>query len=1131
MASPTELSRRDSHVDRSGKSTPQAPTPVPLTTPYVEPSVDFQSFVKAFSQYTESVVETATIQVRCEALKHDEQQQISEHDRWSKYFGSFIAIDEDQARGLTTIKKSKDHAQKQLNLAQKESEKAKNAIAKTIFAATTGRRIVDVDSDANGQMAKEASRHMIQDLKDEIENLKQDIFEIRKRQDCEICDLQRTYPSKKLVHEIENKLDKRIVKEAERITGLANVAAKNDDVKKDLRKMENKHIQNAVKLEVEKLSESFATRLMSQREDFKNDTEVAQAKTTKLLRSEFQSELQKHSDTAATKSTPEPVCSSNDLDTSQAQEQELIRSEIKSETERLERLISTNTCTIASLEPQVSAFGECVDSFTGFRNTVENTIQNLKRDSASREKAIKNLESGQEALNSSIQHLTEQFNELSRNVDNSIRGHGESCREERDQLRIEQISLKAQMASQESITERLREQFPATLSGHTGAEVSNNENGDLAPSIQRLERDIEKRYRLLSRRLDERQHVEDTQDLYMKEHVEEVNNLHIMLKDDLNQLTADVKTLNEERSQLKSDQLSISTSLEQLKAEVKILSADNQGQAEQCTRLCTTLEKLLTDVKALSETMQGHAENYSHIDQLRSENSSNLTDLKKLKADLTGLHETIGSSSERLMKLENHQREMTGLQEQARSNRSGPMPSPHQSPRVNGFTVTQDNQVKPKLEALDTKVELLENQVTDKVKSIESFVAAQEVRFNNLTTEPVVRSVVNQIEQRYPALSTLSRRQDHIEVSFGQFHRMVETEHETIERTATETRKSAQELFDTSKGLMRKSVNEIRQEIQAHCQNVEELKRDSNLKLQHLEQRITTNLEAKPAQPDPTTITSLMQEHSKLLQEFGTRVGLLEQREDGDAVDNLDKGMALLSAKIDALEKQADEVSISNARHLELPSNLHGVSEQVEDKSSFQTDTHTAAKRPTEEPDASEKTGDVRTGDQTQEMKNLGLQLDDFQKTFAGSPKFKGDVERLQLGLDKLKTKVDCGAQDVAQEIESLKQMLEDATKKTATQGKIINEVYDVALERVESLYKRVIALESSKASSHGDDIPAVVDESLQDDVHKVSSESDRDAHPVKPGSKRSREPQSHTGSLEREFRKKPRGRRRAKID
>ncbi|KAL8815220.1 MAG: hypothetical protein Q9223_005621 [Gallowayella weberi] len=1138
MASPTELSRHDSHVDRSGRSTPRAPTPIALPTANLGASVDFESFMKAFSQYTQSVVETATIQVRCDALKHDEQQQIGEHDRWSKYFGSFIAIDEDQARGLTTIKKNKDHAQKQLDQAQKESEKAKNAIAKTIFAATTGRRIADLDSDANSQTRKDTSRHIIDDLKDEIENLKQDIFEIRKRQDCEICDLQRTYASKKWVYEIENKLDKRIVKEAERITGLANVAAKNADVKKDLRKIENKHIQNAVKSEVEKLSESFATKLHTQREDFKNDTEVAQARTAELLRSELRSELEKLSNNVSTKSPSEPACSRNDLDTFQAQEQETRRSEIKSETERLERLISTTSSTIASLEPQVSAFGECVDSFTGFRNTVENTIQNVKRDSASREKAIKHLESGQEALNSRIQHLTEHSDELSRNVDNSIRGHVESCREERDQLRLEQTSLKAQMASQESITERLREHFPATLSVHTGAQIPNNENEQLRPLIQRLERDIEKRYRLLSRRLDERQNVEDAQDLYMKEHVEEVNNFYIMLKADLSQLTADVKTLNEERSQMKSDQLSISTSLEQVKAEIKTLGANNQGQAEQYTRLCNTLEQLFTDVKALSETMQGNEEKYSHLDQLRSENLSNSTHLQNLKADLTELRETVDSSSERLIQLEKQQSEITGLQEQTRSNRSGPMPSPHQSPQVNGFNVAQDNHLKSKLEALEAKVGSFENQVTDKVKSIESFVAAQEVRFNNLTTEPMVRSVVNQMQQHYPAPLTLSRRQDQVEVWFQRLHRMLEMEHETTERKTTEMRKTLQEHVDTSKGSTKRSVDEIRQEIRANCEIIEKLKHDLNLELRHLEQRITTGQESTPAQPDPATTTTLMQEHSKHLQEFRTRMELLEQRADPDAVDNLDKEMTSLRAKIDALEKRVVEVSDKNARQLEVQPELDSLSKDVEDKSSIHTaqkDSHTATKRATEEADASEKMVDVRTGDQTQEIKNLGLQLEDFQKTFAGSENFKVDIERLQLGLDKLRIKVDCGAQDVAEELESLKQMVQDSSKKTNAQGKIIKEVYDVALERIESLYKKIITLESSKAwSSQSDDIPAVVGETLQENIDKVSSESDRDAHPVKPGPKRSREPQSRTGSLEREPRKKqPRRtrRQRAKND
>ncbi|KAL8698025.1 MAG: hypothetical protein Q9224_002043 [Gallowayella concinna] len=1057
MASPTDLSRHDSHVGRSGKSTSQAPTLDALTTAASGSTVDFESFMKAFSHYTQSVVETATIQVRCEALKHDEQQQIGEHDRWSKYFGSFIAIDEDQARGLTAIKRTKDHAQKQLDQAHKEADKAKDCIAKTIFAATTGRRIVDLDSETDRQTWKEASSDMIRDLKEEIASLKQDISGIRKRQDCEIGDLQRKYPSSKVVHEIENKLEKKISKEAERITGLADVAAKNVELKKDLLKMEDKQIQNAVKSEIEKFSESFATRLGSQREDFKNDTELAQTKTIGLFRSELKSELEKLSDMISTKSASER---SNDLDVFQAKEKESRQSELKSETERLERLISTNSSTIASLEPQLSAFGECVDSFTGFRNTVENTIQNVKRDSASREKVVKNLESEQQAQNSAIQHLTEQLDESSRKVNGSIHGLTESCQREHNQRRVEQTSLKVQLESQETITEELRKQLSATLSGHRGqSQTPIDENGgQLAPSIHRLESDIEKRYRLLSRRLDERQHVEDAQDLYMKEHVEEMNNLHIMLKADLSQLTADVKILNEGRYPGESDQSSISTSLEQLNAEVKILRANDQGQVEQCTQLCTTLEKLLADVKTLSETMQGNKEKFSLLDQLRSDNVSSSTYLENVKAELAKLQETVGSSSERLLLLEQLQSEVPGLQAQPKSNRPRSIqPSPHQSPRVNGFNLPQGDEVKPKLEALETKVDYFEHQVTDKVKSIESFVAAQESRFNNLTTEPMVRSVVNHMQQLYPAPATLSRRQDHLEGYYQQLYRMIEVERETAERKTMDVRKSLQELFDASTGSMRTSVNELRQEIRANFESVERSKIHMNLKLQHLEQRITTDGETTTAQPDRAS-TTLMQDHSNSLQEFRTRLDLLEQKQDRATVD-------------------------------------------------------------------------VRAGDQAHEILKCGRDLNDCKEKVAGTQELKVDIERLQLEYDELISKVDSGAQNLAKEIESLKQNVEDSNNKTDTQGKIIKEVYDVALKRVESLYIRVIALEGSNASSQGDHVPAVVADTNQEDVHRVSSESDCDANPVKPTIKRVRESPSLNGSMEEQPKKKRRGRPSRQMD
>ncbi|KAL8798369.1 MAG: hypothetical protein Q9182_006718 [Xanthomendoza sp. 2 TL-2023] len=137
--------------------------------------------------------------------------------------------------------------------------------------------------------------------------------------------------------------------------------------------------------------------------------------------------------------------------------------------------------------------------------------------------------------------------------------------------------------------------------------------------------------------------------------------------------------------------------------------------------------------------------------------------------------------------------------------------------------------------------------------------------------------------------------------------------------------------------------------------------------------------------------------------------------------------------------------------------------------------------------------------------------------------------------LEALDTKVELLENQVTDKvksregIESLNQLVQDSTKKTNAQGKLNNEIYDVALERIGTLCKTIIALESSRASSQSGYIPAVVDEALQDDIHKVSSENHRDAYLVKSGSKRSWESQSHTGSLKRGPRKKPRGRPRAK--
>ncbi|KAL8952635.1 MAG: hypothetical protein Q9183_007377, partial [Haloplaca sp. 2 TL-2023] len=67
---------------QSGRTSPRPQPPSMSNTPTTA-SPSTHDFMKAFSEYTQSVVDIALVQNRCNTLSQDERRQKEEHDRWS----------------------------------------------------------------------------------------------------------------------------------------------------------------------------------------------------------------------------------------------------------------------------------------------------------------------------------------------------------------------------------------------------------------------------------------------------------------------------------------------------------------------------------------------------------------------------------------------------------------------------------------------------------------------------------------------------------------------------------------------------------------------------------------------------------------------------------------------------------------------------------------------------------------------------------------------------------------------------------------------------------------------------------------------------------------------------------------
>ncbi|KAI4185449.1 MAG: hypothetical protein LQ346_005881 [Caloplaca aetnensis] len=137
-----------------------------------------------------------------------------------------------------------------------------------------------------------------------------------------------------------------------------------------------------------------------------------------------------------------------------------------------------------------------------------------------------------------------------------------------------------------------------------------------------------------------------------------------------------------------------------------------------------------------------------------AEQSSHSSVMENIKADIVALNEDINSvKGERAAQqpyFDQLDSTVALLQRQV-SHQPPTQPSP--SPSLSGFK----DDVQPKIEALETRY----RDTVDKVKAIETFQASQEQRWNNVTTEPMVQSVLFHMNQRYP-LQSFHNKQEHL---------------------------------------------------------------------------------------------------------------------------------------------------------------------------------------------------------------------------------------------------------------------------------------------------------------------------------------------------------------------------------
>ncbi|KAL9641363.1 MAG: hypothetical protein Q9204_000058 [Flavoplaca sp. TL-2023a] len=520
--------------------------------------------------------------------------------------------------------------------------------------------------------------------------------------------------------------------------------------------------------------------------------------------------------------------------------------------------------------------------------------------------------------------------------------------------------------------------------------------------------------------------------------------------------------------------------LEQVVNDIKKVSSDHQAQVDKYAQLSTAMDQLATRVEVLSNAANDNTvtlpnETLQQIDQLSTDHAFTSTAVQQIKAEIGTLNERFAS----LLDTTIPQNQLWLV-----------------SPQVNG--VTNHVEVQPKIEALETKVDHFEMHVSDKVKAMESTLSVYSSRFNNITTEPLVMSCINTLNQLYP-LQTLQINQAHLR---QELNNLVRRQDEAELRLKQEILDLKQEIT----GLVTEQGQAGQQQKQEMIQAKQELinfaqtQRVAHERYEQLIHRLKgereENLKSITGIHDlvKSTVRNGDEEPSKAnLQDLTIRLQLLEDRVKRDL------GMEELRRRLDGVASTAEQ----QRKNLERD----------------QTGTI----------DELEKKVDLQAKDQARDIDQLKSKARGFRysvvasrKTIEGELNILKNNDELKQEVYRFKEIVLVSKEDIERKIDALKTSLKSqAEDQRKLEKKVNSHKIDLRLEDLERTNP------AFKVNNHAEVHDTQNDTGPGKEV--VDIDSDSDVEPVKPTStKRSRESLSlsRNGSTERPPQKRKRTKR-----
>ncbi|KAI4087907.1 MAG: hypothetical protein LQ344_006455 [Seirophora lacunosa] len=733
MASPVKSPLASTNVPRSDPSTPRPQPPATPIRATAESSPELEALMKTFGEYTQNVLETALIQCRRESLEQEEKQIRGDYERWSKYHDGFISIGEDQRRGLKTTESARELSQNQLSQAKKIGVKTTQQIASSILAAGVGKAMFQddttlriLDEKQSSQSEKIASlekeiadlRSCAKDTQSGHDSLNKKMADDQKRQEQELSDLRKNFQRKPW--ELDTKMEKKM---ADLSIQVNTFTSERKNLKQDL-------TQDMSDLQARKLGSfksEFQSEIKNLREDFHKCISQNDSMSTQLskLESEVSASREKIASMQdAIADSQNKVDGERQLARLESSIQSTLQSEIKAIKDDLENRDRLHDSTLAKL------------------SKIESDLTDSRNDPASEEKL--------DSVAEHVKELDQSFTAIQRAI----------------------LNLTSTQQTQGSALERLdgvaENKFKAVRALMEKAHIMCEKQSQDSQSLRKDQQALTLRFDSVERQL---QTQEQQQTAMSNGAALDTQPGVTVAPPDIKNIEGRLDMLSEKIARL-TDQVEIEAQLGTLSEQVKKIKDDEDRRddlasdaIEECDQkvieLNDKLIKATIDIESHKSELGGFK---SQLERISENQSSTSTWFGQLEAGITEMKETIHSvksdETQQRLSLDHLQRQLNDLQ-------TPPQLSP---------TPAVKEDVQPKIEALEMKWK----GTTDKVQAIEDFQSSLDTRYNNITTEPMVKSIIYHMNQLYPLhllqmeQSQIKQRVDQLSKHMGQFVDLVQ---------------------------------------------------------------------------------------------------------------------------------------------------------------------------------------------------------------------------------------------------------------------------------------------------------------------------------------------------------------------